>query len=354
MKSILLNCSIAFTLIVLSFSVCLTSQAQSQEKEKTQMEPQLWCTYPGGEGVGKGKHIVLISGDDEYRSEEALPMLGKILSVHHGFKCTVLFAIDPADNTIKPNHQTNIPGMEAIDSADLIVLGLRFRNLPNDDMKHFVDHLDAGKPIIGLRTSTHAFNFEKAKDSDYKHFSWRSKEKDWEGGFGQQVFGETWHTHHGHHGHESTRGVIADANKDNAILNGVSDVWGPTDVYGVIHLPDTATVLLKGAVIENMEPTGKPVKGEKNDPMMPLAWTKGYKSKSGKENRIFCTTMGAATDFECEDLRRLVVNACLWSLEMEDKIPEKSNVELVGEYKPTPFGFKKFKKGTKPADYNLK
>ena len=103
-----------------------------------------------------------------------------------------------------------------------------------------------------------------------------------------------------------------------------------------------------------MEATGKPVKGEKNDPMMPLAWTKGYKSKSGKENRIFCTTMGAATDFECEDLRRLVVNACLWSLEMEDKIPEKSNVELVGEYKPTPFGFKKFKKGTKPADYNLK
>src|SRR6185436_12387394 len=71
-----------------------------------------WVVYEGGEGPGKGKHIVLLSGDEEYRSEEGLPMLGKILSVRHGFKCTVLFSQDPATGVIDPNNQKNIPGME--------------------------------------------------------------------------------------------------------------------------------------------------------------------------------------------------------------------------------------------------
>ena len=83
-----------------------------------------WVTYPGGEGPGKGKHIVLVAGDDEYRSEEALPMLGKILAVHHGFKCTVLFPINP-DSEIQPDYQTNIPGLEQLDDADRGGLELR-------------------------------------------------------------------------------------------------------------------------------------------------------------------------------------------------------------------------------------
>src|SRR3954468_9067383 len=89
-----------------------------------------WLTFEGKEGVGKGKHIVLVSGDDEYRSEEAMPQLGRILSQHHGFKCTVLFAIDPKTSNVKPDHQTNIPGLEALKTADLCILFLRLRNLP--------------------------------------------------------------------------------------------------------------------------------------------------------------------------------------------------------------------------------
>src|SRR5215475_6141628 len=76
-----------------------------------------WVTYQGDSGPGKGKHIVLVSGDEEYRSEESLPQLGKILAKHHGFTCTVLFAIDPTDGTINPNV-SNIPGLEALDKAD--------------------------------------------------------------------------------------------------------------------------------------------------------------------------------------------------------------------------------------------
>ena len=312
----------------------------------------LWLTFKGNKkGIGAGKHIVLIAGDDEYRSEQSLPMLGKILAVHHGFECTVLFPIEPKTGHIKPDHQTNIPGMKFIESADLLILGLRFRNLPDSEMKYFADYVDAGKPIIGIRTSTHAFNYPKDSNSKYKHYGYNSPE--WPGGFGQQVLGDTWISHHGDHNKQSCRGVVHESNKSHPILKGIEDVWGPSDVYGIRNLPDTATVLLDGAVLSGMKPADKPVAGKKNDPMMPVAWTKGFKSKSGKDARIFCTTMGASTDFKSEGLRRLIVNASFWCVGLEDKIPAKSNVELVDDYNPTDFGFGTFAKGQTPADFDL-
>jgi hypothetical protein len=95
-----------------------------------------------------------------------------------------------------------------------------------------------------------------------------------------------------------------------------------------------------------MNPTDAAVEGERNDPMMPIAWTRSYKG-----GRIFTTTMGAATDLENASLRRLILNASLWCMSMDDKITPDLNVSLVGEYKPTAFGFGTFVKGKKPADY---
>ena len=149
-----------------------------------------WVVYEGKEGPGKGKHIVFLTGDEEYRSEEAGPMLAKILAERHGFKCTVLFAINPADGTITPTVTTNIPGLEALESADLCVINLRFRELPDDQMKHFVAYANSGKPMIALRTATHSFNYAKNKQSPYAKYSFTNRE--WPGGFGQQVLGETW------------------------------------------------------------------------------------------------------------------------------------------------------------------
>jgi hypothetical protein len=88
--------------------------------------------------------------------------------------------------------------------------------------------------------------------------------------------------------------------------------------------------------------------------MMPIAWTKTYKTSSGAEARVFTTTMGAATDITNEALRRLIVNASFWALKMEEKIPAKANVEVVGEYNPTKFGFNTFKRGVKPEDHAWK
>jgi len=309
-----------------------------------------WIVLEGGAGPGQGKHVVLVSGDEEYRSEETLPALAKILSKHHGFKCTVLFAIDPKDGTIDPNVNNNIPGLEALSTADLMVIFTRFRNLPDDQMKHIVDYVESGRPIVGLRTSTHAFNF--SGESAYKKYTWTSKE--WDGGFGRQVLGETWISHHGHHGKESTRGLRAKGQESHPILRGIADgdIWGPTDVYGVkLPLPGDSQPLVLGQVLVGMKSTDAPVEGPKNEPMMPVAWTKSYKGAAGKTARVFTTTMGSSTDFVTEGTRRMLVNACYWALGLEDKIAAKANVELVGEFKPLNFSFNGAAKGRKPADW---
>lgn len=308
-----------------------------------------WVVYPGGPGIGSGKHVVLISGDEEYRSEEGLPMLGKILSVRHGFKCTVLFSQNPKTGEIDPDNQTNIPGMHHLQEADLVVMLLRFRELPDDDMKYLVDFMEAGGPVIGLRTSTHAFNYTRNKDSQYAHYSFRAQSP-WKGGFGQEVLGETWINHHGHHKREATRGLIDGMNFRHPILKGVTDVFGTSDVYGVRNLPSDAKVLLHGATLTGME-SNDPV--NLNKALMPLAWVREYPWSTGKTSRIFTSTMGASVDLLSEDLRRTVVNAAFWCLGLEGKIPNKTNVDIVGDYKPTFYGFKTFTKGVKPEDHEL-
>lgn len=296
--------------------------------------------FSGKSGPGKGKRIVLISGDEEYRSEQALPQLAKILSGQHGFDCTVLFALD-ADGTINPTRQDNIPGLETVDSADLVIMLMRFRDLPDRQMKHIVDYVEAGRPIVGLRTATHAFELKTSPT--YRRYSWNSKE--WDGGFGRQVLGETWINHHGRHKVQSTSGIFVPGQEGHPILRGIrsGDIWVPTDVYTVRQpLPDVQPLLL-GAVLESMEPASAPAAGKQNEPMMPVAWTKSYKG-----GRIFTTTMGSAQDLANEGFRRLVVNACYWALGMERRIPARTKVDLVGPYVPVPFGFGEYQKGLRP------
>jgi hypothetical protein len=343
------------TLILFSFLVSDSFAAEGISASNDQPRKHAtrpWLLIDGKEGPGRGKHIVLISGDEEYRSEEALPQLAKILAQHHGFKCTVLFAIDPKDGTINPNLRDNIPGLVALKTADLMVIFTRFRALPYTQMKPIVDYVESGRPIIGMRTATHAFDL---KGKSYARYSWNSK--DWDGGFGRQVLGETWISHHGQHGTQSTHGVIVKSEEEHPILRGIQsgDIWGPTDVYGVrLPLPGDSKPLVLGQVLDGMNPTDKPVEGKVNDPMMPIAWVKTYQGQQGKTARVFTTTMGAAQDLQSEGLRRLLVNACYWATGLEDKIPGKSNVQIVGEYQPRPFKGDGFEKGRKPQDYAIK
>jgi hypothetical protein len=308
-----------------------------------------WIVLEGGDGPGRGKHIVLVSGDEEYRSEEALPQLAKILSKHHGFKCTVLFAIDPQTGMVNPNQKDNIPGLEALAGADLMIIFTRFRDLADEQMKHIVDYVESGRPIIGIRTATHAFDIKRGKT--YSKYGWSNRE--WDGGFGRQVLGETWINHHGQHGKQSTRGIIAEGMEDHPIVRGIDDgdIWGPTDVYGVrLPLPGDSKPVVLGQVLTGMKSDDKPVEGKQNNPMMPIAWTKTYAAENGKVARIFTSTIGASQDLQSEGVRRMFVNAAFWTLGMEDKLPARAKVDIVGEYQPSRFAFGGFVKDRKPAD----
>jgi len=305
--------------------------------------------FEGDKGPGKGKHIVFVVGDDEYRSEDSMPELAKILAVHHGFKCTVLFTINKETGEIDPQTLDNIPGLKALKSADLMVMFLRFRELPDKQMKYIIDYTNSGKPIVALRTSTHAFFYKKNKDSPYAKYHFRDKQ--FEGGYGRQVLGETWINHYGEFQKESTRGLIAEGMGNHPIVKGIEDIWGVSDVYGITTLSGDSKPLIMGQVLSGLDPNDKPNPDKK---LVPVAWTKTYTGESEKTARIFTTTMGHTLDFKNEGFRRLLVNACYWALGMEDKIPARSNVNFVGDYNPNSIGKGNHKKGLKPSDLKLK
>ncbi len=341
----------------------------NQKAETEADSPEQWLTFEGKPNMPK---IVLVSGDEEYRSEEALPQLAKILSITHGFNCTVLFAQDPDHpGIVNPNYVRNIPGLESLKTADLMVIFTRFRALPDEQMQHIDDYLKSGKPVIGIRTATHAFNFTKNDStSNWKQYgNYYSGDDEWKDGFGRLVLGENWISHHGKHKHQSTRGVAAPGQEQHPILNGISpsEIWGPTDVYGVrlpLPLPGDSQPIVLGQVVnraaeydENdnlygMRVTDNEVAGtevekdkegkettiNRNDPMMPVAWIKSYQIPGGQKGKVFMSTMGAATDLLTEGTRRMFINSVFWSLDLE--VPEKANVDLVGDYQPSAYAFR--------------
>ncbi|TWT83572.1 Trehalose utilization [Planctomycetes bacterium CA13] len=326
-----LNASALASMLLYSF----VSLTYSSAADRLVFEPT--------DGKANGKHIVLISGDEEYRSEESCPMLAKILSQHHGFKCTVLFAIDKETGVINPNEIGNIPGTDALANADLMILATRWRVLPDKQLAPILDYLNAAKPLIAYRTATHAF-----KSGHYGGYDWAN--------FGLNVIGENWLNHHGKHKVQGGRAVIVPEHADHPILHSVSDIFTPSDIYGIKHLDQNgATVLLRGAVTESLDPDSAILQSKLNDPMMPLAWLKPYPSPAGDSGKCFATTAGAAVDFLSEDLRRLLVNASLFLT--DQSVPKEADVSFVDPFNPSFFGFQKpdfFKeRNLKVEDFDL-
>ena len=331
------------------FSLCVALLLFVTAGVSSAADPAGSITYqPGKVGGGAGKHIVFVCGEWEYRCEESLPMIAKILATRHGFKCTVLFSMDPKDGTVNPAIKTNIPDMHLLKTADMMVVFAMDLELPDEQMKHFVDFVDSGKPVFGIRCTLLSFKYNKNKKSPYAaRFDCRNK-----GGYSVGLFGESWKGHYGHHARESTRGLRAGLQERNPLLRGVFDVWGTTDVYRVTKLPDDATVLMYGQVLVGMKPTDPP---NLKKAVMPMVWTRQIQNESGKPRRIVMSTIGAAQDMESEDLRRLYVNCIYWAVGLEAKIPPKADVNYVGgDWKGSKFGGGTYKKGLKPADFAIK
>ena len=281
--------------------------------------------FEGKDGPGEGKLIVLVSGDEEYRTEESMPMLAKILSQKHGFNCKVLFAWDTNGKYIDPNNQVGVIGWESLKDADLMLIGTRFRKPNQQDAMHITDFLNEGKPVIGIRTSTHACN---GGDKFGDKISYSQ--------FGPIIMGEGWVSHHGKHKVEGARGMIEVKNAAHPILKGVTDVFGPSDVYGIRRLTDKDTILMRGAVTKTLEPDS-PFIDSKNDPMQPLAWLHPYEAPNGKVGTTFCTTMGASVDLVSEDLRRMLINATYFLTGLS--VPENADVDYVDPFYPSFYGF---------------
>ncbi|MSU33071.1 MAG: hypothetical protein EXS25_10545 [Pedosphaera sp.] len=320
-------------LLVFLFSFFLFSNL-SQAGENPQ-----WLSYKGKKGPGKGKRIVLIAADQEYRSEQSMPMMAKILSQHHGFECTVLFGVNEkgeVDPTLpvypekgKEFKEHHIPGLEHLASADLVVFFPRLLTLPMKERELIVQYIDSGKPIVSLRTGNHGFH----GTLPYKI---KGKQVDW----GNDVLGGSFMGHHGNWQADSTRGALVSEQKNHPILSGVSDIWGNSDVYRTYkeggHLPADCTALV----------WGQPLTGRNRDDLpnlklepLPVAWFKKWQTSSGRLARVFQSTMGSGNDLECEGLRRLIVNAVYWGMKMESSIDPVRSVAIVGKYKPLESGF---------------
>jgi len=309
-------------------------------------EDPRWLTCPGGSGPGAGRHIVLVAADQEYRSEQSMPMLARILAERHGFHCTVLFALN-ADGLVDPTMPTrqqdkqivhDIPGLEHLASADALILFSRFMTPSAADMARIIDYVDSGKPIIALRTANHGFLGPFPYEIDGRKVR-----------FGDDVLGGTFRGHHGGWHRESTRGVLVEAQLDHPILRGVDDVWGPSDVYRTYpkgqSLPEGCTALIMGQVLTGLEPNDPP--NEKKI-ALPVAWTKTWTGTKGATGRVFHCTMGSARDFESAGLRRVVVNATYWCTGLEDSIDADASVAYVGEYEPLASGFNYQEIGVEP------
>ena len=299
--------------------------------------------YEGEKGVGSGKHIVFIASDHEYRGEETLPALARIMAKNFGFKCTVIFGIDEKDGTIK-SGSSHLGGLKVLEEADLLVIAMRFVNMADDEMQHFVNYVNRGGPIVGLRTSTHAFNIPK--DRKFYSYDYRYPEKEFHMGFGRQVLGETWVTHYGRNHMQSSLLVAEQDNKDHPVLRGVGTMHTIAGGYTADPL-EPSTILARGIILNGMS---KESSVDVTKELMPVAWVRNYKSESSNVARIFCTTQGASEDIVDENFRRFLINAQFWCLGMENDIKKDLPVDFIGAYHPSKFSFDGHRRGVKPSD----
>lgn len=306
--------------------------------------------YQGTSGIGQGKHVVLIANDHEYRSEQTCPLMAKMLAKHFGFRCTVLFGLND-QGEIQPGA-TDLPGMEALEDADLLFFFTRFMNLPDSQVDHLVGYFERGGPVVGVRTSTHPFNGQTGK---WAKLNTQYEGDDYRGGLGEQIFGNTWHKTRGqsHYGTNHVQGsritAVADA-VGHPILSGVDQIHAYSGAYES-KPPAGSTPLVKVQVLNTFDASDQI---DKSKPVVNAGWTRDhYVAPSGeqKDARVVYTSFGASEDLLDADARRFLINACLWAGGWDSHLKPDLNVDLVGKYSPTPYTNGAFLvEGVRPSD----
>ena len=227
-----------------------------------------WCALFFGASLSPAANlptVVLVSGEDEYHSAETLPAFGKFLETNSAVNTIYL------ERKPKPDR---IDGLEALERADLVIVFARRMTLPEDQLRRFQKYFDSGKPVIGLRTASHAFQ------------NWLA--------FDAQVLGGNYGNHYGKD--LLPQIAVAPAAKGHPILRGVpANFASAGSLYRNTPLQTNTTVLLTGTIPDHTEP---------------VAWTHDHRGA-----RVFYTSLGHPQDFAEPAFRRLLVNAIDWALQ---------------------------------------
>ncbi|GAB5559610.1 MAG: hypothetical protein SynsKO_12570 [Synoicihabitans sp.] len=305
--------------------------------------------YEGTSGFGRGKHIVFIANDHEYRSEQVCPALAKIMAYRYGFKCTVIFGLDETGAIMA--GAPDMPGTEALADADLLFFATRFMNLPDEQVQPLVDYFERGGPTVGIRTSTHCFNGQEGK---WAKLNFNFEGSDYLGGLGEQIYGNTWHKDRGqsHYGSNHRMGARIDGVStaiDHPILTGVGSIHAYSGAY-LSRPPVGSTPLLEVQVLNTFEPSDD-INTEK--PIVNAGWTRDHyvaPSGSRQDARVAYASYGTSEDLLDEDARRFLINASLWALGMETHIEADLDVDIVGGFDPLAYCTGMYYKGVKPHD----
>jgi len=257
----------------------------------------LVLSAPLGSVADQRPHVVFVTGESQYESHYTMPVVAGQLETRHGMRCTLVH--DPGREATRPapgERENSLDGIEVLQDADLAVFYLRHRNLPEEQIAAIEAYLDAGKPVVAFRTSTHAFRYHA--DDDLA--TWND--------FGQRVLGAAWTTQD-----SSDNGTLVTVRSDQAghpILRDVPDSFAMRSwLYevGPEYPADGAEVLLEGRPAVPGEGPAPEADGH------PVAWT--YTHPGG--GKVFTTTLGHQEDFEADALRTLAVNAIHWALGLE-------------------------------------
>ncbi|MEY2714045.1 MAG: hypothetical protein RIT24_388 [Planctomycetota bacterium] len=275
------------------------------------------------------RHVAFVAGDDEYRSEETLPMLAALAARELGVRTTVCLPRN-AEGAIDPSCKTHIDNLPAIDSADALVLFTRFRELPDDELRRITDHAALGRAMVGFRTSTHAFLYPEGSPHRDKNDAWP-----------RATFGQKWITHHGHFDDGKaplTDVAIDEGAKGHPILRGVAPFAAFSWLYhvdgGGDSLEQPCEILMRGTALRSGH------QDQQRFPRtQPVAWTRALPRDGGEKQRVFFTTLGHPFDFREPSMRRMCLQAIAWLLQREGEVPQEGmRCEPAAPFDPSPSG----------------
>ena len=246
--------------------------------------------------------LAIIVSEVEYETLKTLPEFAARF-LGHDFHVQFFFGSEKEPN--------DIPGIEQLKNFDLALISARRRLLAPDQLAVVREFVSAGKPIVGIRTASHAWCLRDAEPPEG-----RAAWPEWD----KQVFGGNYNNHYPTDLQTTMTPVAAAAS--HPILTGIpaeSFVAGGS-LYQTAPLADGATVLIDGEI------AGKPIE--------PAAWT--FARADG--GRSFYTSLGHVGDFENPTFHRLLVNALSWAAtgNVPAMVRESAGHDMTSHWSPMP------------------